>query len=181
MSGIDKSFFIDIKVAQPPTPKSPLAPIQQQSQQSPQLSNPSITAVTSVDSSPISVKSSISQNNIVTPIKLNENPEPSTPPTPSTNFVNKITPRSDNKLKLKDYQPIPISNDLKIEKEVDLLTTVEIGHESFIKAIRNRHKNIQIVRNMWVNGNVRNALDAAVNMDDTSLMADILTQINQLP
>jgi hypothetical protein len=34
---------------------------------------------------------------------------------------------------------------------------------------------------MWVNGNVKNALDAAVNMDDTSLMADILTQINQLP
>lgn len=74
-----------------------------------------------------------------------------------------------------------MNNDFKIQQQVDLLTTVEVGHESIIKALRNRHKNIQIVRNMWVNGNVKNALDAAVNMDDTSLMADILTQINQLP
>ncbi len=70
-----------------------------------------------------------------------------------------------------------IENDFK----ADLLATVEQGHDSFIKALRNRHKNIQIVRTMWVNGNVKSALDAAVNMDDTSLMGDILAQINQSP
>lgn len=178
--GVDKSFFIDIKVAQPPTPKSPLAPIQSpQPPQSSHISSPSTAAESS--SSSKTITSSSSQNKITSPIKTNE-PDPN-------NLVNKITPRSDSKSQIKNFSESPANlvnqvnteNDFKIQQQTDLLSTVEAGHDSFIKALRNRQKNIQIVRNMWVNGNVKSALDAAVSMDDTSLMADILAQINQLP
>ena len=72
-----------------------------------------------------------------------------------------------------------------------------------MKALRNRYKNIQFIKTMWMSGNIKvankyligwtcqdfeilslfkiyiqTALDAAVNLDDVSLMADILNQIN---
>jgi hypothetical protein len=107
LAGVDKSFFIDIKVAQPPTPKSPLAPIQHQQQQSsPQISNIT-TANTSIDQSPVSLKTSVSQNKITTPIKLNDNQEP--PSTPPANIINKITPRSESKPQLRDYNQSPVT------------------------------------------------------------------------
>jgi len=62
---------------------------------------------------------------------------------------------------------------------IDLTNTVEQGHENFMKALKNRFKNTQIIRSMWINGSIKSALDTAAEMNDTSLMADILNQINQ--
>lgn len=61
---------------------------------------------------------------------------------------------------------------------MDLVTQIETGHEPFMKAIRSRSRNVVNLRTMWTNGNIKTALDTAVSMDDPSVMADILNQIN---
>jgi katanin p80 WD40 repeat-containing subunit B1 len=82
-----------------------------------------------------------------------------------------------DKVNIHDFMPTP-EHQVKMEI-VDLSATIEQGHESFMKALKNRFKNTQMIRSMWINGSIKSALDTAANMNDTSLMADILSQINQ--
>jgi hypothetical protein len=45
--------------------------------------------------------------------------------------------------------------DSQLKKQIDLLPTIEDGHDAFMRALQNRLKNIQIVRSMWTNGNIK--------------------------
>jgi len=36
-----------------------------------------------------------------------------------------------------------------------MLPTIEEGHDAFMRALQNRLKNVQIVRSMWTNGNIK--------------------------
>jgi hypothetical protein len=55
---------------------------------------------------------------------------------------------------------------------------VENGHDTFMRALSNRNKNLNSIRSMCFNGNLKTALDTAVNINDLSLMYDILKELN---
>jgi len=76
-----------------------------------------------------------------------------------------------------DFMPKKENVD-KIEA-IELLSGIDQGHDSFLKVIKTRYKSFANLRTMWTNGNIRTALDTAVNMDDLSVMADLLGQLNQ--
>ena len=40
-------------------------------------------------------------------------------------------------------------------QHIDAGLIIESGHESLMKALRNRYKNIQFIRSMWANGNIK--------------------------
>lgn len=81
------------------------------------------------------------------------------------------------KVNINDFMPSIESQTKSIA--MDLVQTIEVGHESSMKALRSRFKNIQTVRQLWINGNIKYAMEMAVNMNDISIMADVLNQINQ--
>jgi katanin p80 WD40 repeat-containing subunit B1 len=77
--------------------------------------------------------------------------------------------------KVEQVQKKPVERQ---QQALDAGQIIESGHESLMKALRNRFKNVQFIRTMWSNGSVKQALEAAVNLDDVTLMADLLSQIN---
>ena len=145
----DQSFIIDIKVA--PAPQPP----QQQQQNPVQQSNP-------VQYQTPQKSEQINQSN-------------NNSPNVNQSFDTKLGDKID-KININDFMP---SQDNQTRHEIaDIATTIESGHESFMRAMMSRFKNLQIVRNMWINGNIKSALEISSTMNDLSLMADILNQIN---
>jgi hypothetical protein len=152
---VDQSFFVDIRVAPTPQiqkniPAQQQQPQQQQPQQQPQ-------------------QKQHHQQQIQPNSPKQAKPE-------SLTFNSKEDKLEDkfDKVNINDFVPSQEKLDA-----IDLTTIVEQGHESFMKALKNRCKNTHMIRTMWINGSIKSALDTAANMNDTSLMADILGQINQ--
>ncbi|TKS65312.1 Katanin p80 WD40 repeat-containing subunit B1 [Collichthys lucidus] len=47
--------------------------------------------------------------------------------------------------------------------------------------LSSRHKNLETVRSVWIREDIKSALDAAVSMNDLSIVVDILNIINLQP
>lgn len=154
---MDESFFVDIKVAPSPKPSpthagTPLPPI----------------------------KHEVYNGNNGNVIKSSDSQHQSFQSSPSVVTNQKNIERLEekvDKININDFMPTPENQNMF--DAMDFVQTIECGHESFMKALKNRNKNITIIRQMWINGNIKAAMDQAVNMNDTALMADILNQINQ--
>lgn len=64
--------------------------------------------------------------------------------------------------------------------EISLL--IDGGHDTFMKALSHRQRNMNAIRVMCMNGgSMKNALDNAVNINDSSLIADILRELCNAP
>lgn len=73
------------------------------------------------------------------------------------------------------YQPQPEMS------EAEAMQAILRGHKSVITALSHRRKNLQIVLAMWNTKDARNALEQAINMEDQSVMVDILNVITLKP
>lgn len=146
------SFFVDIKVAPNPLPK--------------QIAQPQATPITPLQpQSPKQINENFSS---VSHINNNNN---------NNNLKEDKLEEKFDKVNINDFMPNQ-ENQRKMDV-LDLTNTIEHGHDALMKALKSRYKNTQMIRSMWINGSIKSALDTAVSMNDTGLMADILSQINQ--
>ncbi|XP_014663675.1 PREDICTED: katanin p80 WD40 repeat-containing subunit B1-like isoform X3 [Priapulus caudatus] len=59
--------------------------------------------------------------------------------------------------------------------EEEAMATVLTEHNSMAAVLSTRHKNLQVVRTMWTNRDVRTALDTAITMNDLSVVVDLMS------
>jgi len=148
----EKDFFIDIKIDKLPSALQPSSPsvqapiIQSQDQQLPLASpqQPKAAAPFNQNAeekqtyepsplSPIQNEDNLGENEIIKSPKQN---------------------RDDQKISAREKHPPPPVMQPPVQ-QVDIGVIIESGHESLMKALRNRFKNIQFIRSMWANGNIR--------------------------
>lgn len=110
---------------------------------------------------------------------------------------------SNNNLKNNDF--VSSADDKYTDPSAEFTTIIEAGHETLMKALRSRYRNIQSVSIMWSRGDIKvcaqalfclffirfitftflshtqSALDKAVDINDNSVIADILKEINNHP
>ncbi|XP_074646199.1 katanin p80 WD40 repeat-containing subunit B1-like [Tubulanus polymorphus] len=67
----------------------------------------------------------------------------------------------------------------KAGSENETIASIHKGHDSMIAVMSNRHKNLQIIRALWSQGNIKTALDSAVNMGDQSVIVDLFNILIQ--
>ncbi|XP_077376596.1 katanin p80 WD40 repeat-containing subunit B1 isoform X1 [Festucalex cinctus] len=65
--------------------------------------------------------------------------------------------------------------------ENEVLNHIRNGHKTMCVVLANRHKNLQTIRDVWARHGIKSALDAAVAMDDLSIVVDVLNIINVQP
>ncbi|XP_057713625.1 katanin p80 WD40 repeat-containing subunit B1 isoform X1 [Corythoichthys intestinalis] len=65
--------------------------------------------------------------------------------------------------------------------EDEVLNHIHNGHATMCVMLSNRRKNLQSVRDVWARVGIKNALDAAVSMNDLSIVVDVLNIINTQP
>ncbi|XP_051920189.1 katanin p80 WD40 repeat-containing subunit B1 isoform X2 [Hippocampus zosterae] len=65
--------------------------------------------------------------------------------------------------------------------ENDVLTHIQNGHATMRVMLSNRRKNLQTVRDAWARHGIKSALDAAVAMNDLSIVVDVVNIINMQP
>uniref|UniRef100_A0A3Q2XWI1 Katanin p80 WD40 repeat-containing subunit B1 n=1 Tax=Hippocampus comes TaxID=109280 RepID=A0A3Q2XWI1_HIPCM len=65
--------------------------------------------------------------------------------------------------------------------EDDVLTHIQNGHATMRVMLSNRRKNLQTVRDAWARHGIKSALDAAVAMNDLSIVVDVVNIINMQP
>uniref|UniRef100_A0A671UM47 Katanin p80 WD40 repeat-containing subunit B1 n=1 Tax=Sparus aurata TaxID=8175 RepID=A0A671UM47_SPAAU len=63
----------------------------------------------------------------------------------------------------------------------EALSQIKKGHDTMCVMLSSRHKNLQTVRAVWAREDIKSALDAAVSMNDLSIVVDILNIINLQP
>ncbi|XP_077569383.1 katanin p80 WD40 repeat-containing subunit B1 isoform X2 [Stigmatopora nigra] len=65
--------------------------------------------------------------------------------------------------------------------EDEVLKHIHNGHVTMCVMLGNRRKNLQGVRDVWTRAGIKSALDAAVSMNDLSIVVDVLNMINTQP
>jgi len=80
----------------------------------------------------------------------------------------------------RDFMP-PAQTVSKAMGDYDALSMISKGHNSMSALLSARNKNLQIVRAMWSSGNVRTALESAIQMQDNSVIVDVLNVLNDKP
>lgn len=65
--------------------------------------------------------------------------------------------------------------------ETEAMTSIMRGHKSLVTALSHRKKNIQIILALWTSKDSIKALEQAVQLDDQSVIVDILNVINLKP
>ncbi|KAF3832081.1 hypothetical protein F7725_025746 [Dissostichus mawsoni] len=60
----------------------------------------------------------------------------------------------------------------------EALSQLKKGHDTMCVMLRSRHRNLETVRGVWARQDIKSALDAAVSMNDLSIVVDILNIIN---
>ncbi|XP_061669406.1 katanin p80 WD40 repeat-containing subunit B1 isoform X2 [Syngnathoides biaculeatus] len=68
-----------------------------------------------------------------------------------------------------------------ILNESEVLNHIHNGHATMCVMLSNRRKNLQNVRDVWARQGIKSALDAAVSMNDLSIVVDVLNIINLQP
>ncbi|XP_061613665.1 katanin p80 WD40 repeat-containing subunit B1 isoform X2 [Phyllopteryx taeniolatus] len=68
-----------------------------------------------------------------------------------------------------------------ILNENEVLNHIHNGHATMCVMLSNRRKNLQSVRDVWARQGIKSALDAAVSMNDLSIVVDVLNIINLQP
>lgn len=80
-------------------------------------------------------------------------------------------------LNMCDFLPKQISSGAKPSRSVseeESITALMSGHNSMAAVLSTRQKNLQVVRTMWTNRDIKTALDTAITMSDQAVVVDIL-------
>lgn len=111
------------------------------------------------------------------------NPAPSQPPAPSVKsrpppdiiLSNRNAPIG---LNMADFLPSSQSAALSDD---EALSQMKKGHETMCVMLSSRLHNLETVRGVWTREDIKSAVDAAVCMNDLSILVDILNVINLQP
>ncbi|XP_067928662.1 katanin p80 WD40 repeat-containing subunit B1-like isoform X2 [Watersipora subatra] len=93
---------------------------------------------------------------------------------PTSQYPPSNQPALDPKDFMPPHQPVVLG-------DYDALGMISKGHSSMSASLSARNKNLQLVRAMWSSGNVRTALESAVQMQDNSVIVDVLSVLNDKP
>ncbi|XP_003978406.1 katanin p80 WD40 repeat-containing subunit B1 [Takifugu rubripes] len=81
-------------------------------------------------------------------------------------------------LNVSDFLPLAPSNRGGALSDAEALSQITKGHDTMCVMLSSRHKNLETVRTVWAREDIKRALDAAVSMNDLSIVVDILNIIN---
>lgn len=84
-------------------------------------------------------------------------------------------------LNVADFLPSPPTIRGGALSDDEALSQIKKGHDTMCVMLSSRHKNLQTVRAVWAREDIKSALDAAVAMNDLSIVVDILNIINLQP
>uniref|UniRef100_A0A8P4GF31 Katanin p80 WD40 repeat-containing subunit B1 n=1 Tax=Dicentrarchus labrax TaxID=13489 RepID=A0A8P4GF31_DICLA len=84
-------------------------------------------------------------------------------------------------LNVADFLPPSPNNRGGALSDEEALSQIKKGHDTMCVMLSSRHKNLQTVRAVWAREDIKSALDAAVSMNDLSIVVDILNIINLQP
>ncbi|XP_045888276.1 katanin p80 WD40 repeat-containing subunit B1 isoform X2 [Micropterus dolomieu] len=84
-------------------------------------------------------------------------------------------------LNVADFLPSSPNNRSGALSDEEALSQIKKGHDTMCVMLSSRHKNLETVRAVWAREDVKSALDAAVSMNDLSIVVDILNIINLQP
>lgn len=101
-----------------------------------------------------------------------------TKPQPKIIFMTRNEPIG---LNVADFLPPSPSNRLAALSQDEGLSQIKKGHDTMCVMLSSRHKNLETIRSVWAREDVKSALDAAVSMNDLSIVVDILNIINTQP
>lgn len=74
--------------------------------------------------------------------------------------------------------PYEDSSSLALEQtEMDIVTNIVQGHQPMMTVLSSRHRNLQIVYNLWQNKDAKVAVETAVTMNDPAVVVDLLSVI----
>lgn len=88
-------------------------------------------------------------------------------------------------LDLDDF--LPVSRSLYLQQtfpdmsESEVISSVTRGHESMMTVLKSRERSLQIIYSLWHNKDLKSAVDAAVAMNDLSIIVDLLGVITNRP
>uniref|UniRef100_H3CA30 Katanin p80 WD40 repeat-containing subunit B1 n=1 Tax=Tetraodon nigroviridis TaxID=99883 RepID=H3CA30_TETNG len=106
-------------------------------------------------------------------------PQPSAPVTVAPQAKVILSGRNDPiGLNVADFLPLLPSNRGGALSDAEALSQITKGHDTMCVMLSSRHKNLETVRSVWAREDIKRALDAAVSMNDLSIVVDILNIIN---
>ncbi|XP_057364598.1 katanin p80 WD40 repeat-containing subunit B1-like isoform X2 [Daphnia carinata] len=74
--------------------------------------------------------------------------------------------------------PYEDSSSLALEQtELEVVTNIVQGHQPMMTVLSSRHRNLQVVYNLWQNKDAKVAVETAVNMNDPAVVVDLLSVI----
>ncbi|XP_015266281.1 PREDICTED: katanin p80 WD40 repeat-containing subunit B1 [Gekko japonicus] len=122
-----------------------------------------------------------------TPLPSQENPVPiQRPPvaasTPITRVEPSVIPAARNEpigLKASDFLPAMKNQSLTEIVDDEAMSQIRKGHETMCVVLTSRHKNLDAVRAKWSTGDIKTSMDSAVDINDLSVVVDLLNIINQ--
>ncbi|KAL8183924.1 UNVERIFIED_CONTAM: Katanin p80 WD40 repeat-containing subunit B1 [Gekko kuhli] len=122
-----------------------------------------------------------------TPLPSQENPVPiQRPPvaasTPVTRVEPSVIPAARNEpigLKASDFLPAVKNQSLTEIVDDEAMSQIRKGHDTMCVVLTSRHKNLDVVRAKWSTGDIKTSMDSAVDMNDLSVVVDLLNIINQ--
>jgi len=61
--------------------------------------------------------------------------------------------------------------------EAEAISSIITGHESMVRVLTTRQRNVEIIQALWANKDLKTAMDSAIHMNDLSVIVDILNNI----
>ncbi|XP_042336715.1 katanin p80 WD40 repeat-containing subunit B1 [Sceloporus undulatus] len=84
-------------------------------------------------------------------------------------------------LKASDFLPAVKNQSLAEIVDEEAVSQIRKGHETMCVVLTSRHKNLDTVRAVWSTGDIKTSVDAAVAINDLSVVVDLLNIVNQKP
>ncbi|RNA34559.1 katanin p80 WD40 repeat-containing subunit B1 isoform X2 [Brachionus plicatilis] len=178
--GDKQNFFLDIRTNQPPTqPQSqpvvqPAPTFRQTFTLSPNFNSDNIKKNLSNEANGPAYRQSIIEDP-VQPVKMNVKKNPN-----DQIMSEKLKLSDEIRDKIEIEPKKNLHDDKTIDENENLAFVIENGHENFMKEMKMRSRKLQSICVMWNSGNIKPALDHAVNLKDGNIMANILNEINSL-
>lgn len=69
-----------------------------------------------------------------------------------------------------------VSGDIADSAAVESISN---GHDALIAVLSARHRNLLVIKTMWIAGNIKTALDSAVGMNDQAVLHDVINMMLQ--
>lgn len=81
-------------------------------------------------------------------------------------------------LNVADFLPPSANNSPGMLSEEEALSQIMKGHETMCVMLSSRHKNLEIVQDIWARNDIKTAVNKAVSLNDLAIVVDILNKIN---